>query len=157
MHGHPVSVFISTLVGHLLALGLMVAAVAVWQNRISVFLIFLPVYMFVTGLFAVGLGWIAASLNVFLRDTAQVVSVVLTSWLYLTPIFIPEDKYPVWAHWVLIGNPLYYLVRAYRTVLLTSGMPDLGDLAIAAAYGAAAFVVGGLFFRHMKRGFADVL
>jgi lipopolysaccharide transport system permease protein len=58
---------------------------------------------------------------------------------------------------VLVANPLYYLVRAYRTVLLTSGMPDLRDLVIAAAYGAAAFVVGGLFFRYMKRGFADVL
>jgi ABC-type polysaccharide/polyol phosphate export permease len=153
----PVSVFLSTLVGHLLALALMVAAVGVWQNRISVFLILLPVYMFVIGLFAVGLGWIAASLHVFLRDTAQVVSVVLTSWLYLTPIFIPEDRYPAWAHLVLVANPLYYLVRAYRTVLLTSGMPDWRDLAIAAAYGAAAFVIGGLFFRHMKRGFADVL
>jgi lipopolysaccharide transport system permease protein len=153
----PVSVFLSTLVGHLLALILMVAAVGVWQNRISVFLIVLPAYMFVTGLLAVGLGWIAASLHVFLRDTAQVVSVVLTSWLYLTPIFIPEERYPAWAHWVLIGNPLYYLVRAYRTVLLTSGAPDWSDLAIAAAYGAAAFVIGGLFFRQMKRGFADVL
>ena len=77
----PISVFLSTLVSHLLALVLMIAAVAVWQNRISVFLIFLPVYMFATGLFAVGLGWIAASLHVFLRDTAQVVSVLLTSSL----------------------------------------------------------------------------
>jgi hypothetical protein len=36
-------------------------------------------------------------------------------------------------------------------------MPDLEDLAIATAYGAAVFIAGGLFFRHMKRGFADVL
>jgi hypothetical protein len=36
-------------------------------------------------------------------------------------------------------------------------VPNLGDLAIGIACGAAAFVVGGLFFRHMKRGFADVL
>jgi hypothetical protein len=36
-------------------------------------------------------------------------------------------------------------------------MPDLEDLAIAMAYGVAMFIAGGLFFRHMKRGFADVL
>jgi len=153
----PLSVFLSTLVGHLLALVLMVAAVGVWQNHISIFLVYLPIYMFVIGLFAVGLGWIAASLHVFLRDTAQIVSVVLTSWLYLTPIFIPEEKYPAWAHLALTFNPLNYLVRGYRTVLLTSGMPDPRDLAIAAACAIAAFVAGGLFFRHMKRGFADVL
>src|SRR5436309_7511650 len=44
----PISVFLSTLVGHLLALVLMVAAVGVWQNQISIFLILLPAYMFVT-------------------------------------------------------------------------------------------------------------
>jgi len=153
----PLSVFLSTLAGHLLALSLMVAAVGLWQNHISIFLFYLPIYIFVIGLFAVGLGWIAASLHVFLRDTAQIVSVVLTSWLYLTPIFIPENQYPTWAHWALAANPLNYLVRGYRTVLLTSGVPDPRDLAIATACGVAAFVAGGLFFRHMKRGFADVL
>jgi lipopolysaccharide transport system permease protein len=52
---------------------------------------------------------------------------------------------------------MYYVVRGYRTILLGSGIPDLEELAIATAYGAAMFVAGGLFFRHMKRGFADVL
>jgi hypothetical protein len=28
---------------------------------------------------------------------------------------------------------------------------------LVALYAVVAFVVGGLFFRHMKRGFADVL
>jgi ABC-type polysaccharide/polyol phosphate export permease len=153
----PVSVFLSTVVSHLLAVVLLVAAVGVWQKQVSVFLIFLPVYVFVVGLLAVGLGWIAASLHVFLRDTAQVVSVALTFWLWMTPIFIEEGHFPHWAHFILISNPLYYLVRSYRTVLLTKGTPDPRDLLIATAYGVSAFVLGGLFFRHMKRGFADVL
>lgn len=153
----PVSVFLSTLVSHLLAVFLLVAAVGVWQKQVSVFLIFLPVYVFVIGLLAVGLGWIAASLHVFLRDTAQVVSVALTFWLWVTPIFIAEDLYRGWAHILLVFNPLYYVVRSYRTLLLTRATPDPRDLAIATLYGVAAFVIGGLFFRHMKRGFADVL
>jgi lipopolysaccharide transport system permease protein len=48
-------------------------------------------------------------------------------------------------------------VRSYRFLLLTSRFPDLVDLAVATAYGVAAFLLGGLFFRYMKRGFADVL
>ena len=46
------------------------------------------------GLFAVGVGWIVASLHVFLRDTAQVLSVMLTFWFWVTPIFIEEGKFP---------------------------------------------------------------
>jgi ABC-type polysaccharide/polyol phosphate export permease len=153
----PLSVFLSCLIGHLLAVSLIVAAVGVYLKQISVFLILLPLYLFVIGTFAVGIGWIVAGLHVFLRDTAQVLSVVLTFWFWMTPIFITEEKFPSWAHFVLAANPLYYMVRAYREILLTSRAPDLRDLVIAAAYGAGAFIAGGLFFRHMKRGFADVL
>jgi ABC-type polysaccharide/polyol phosphate export permease len=153
----PVSVFLSTLMSHVLALVLMIAASAVWINQISLFLILLPIYFVVVGLLAVGLGWIVASLHVFLRDTAQVVSVLLIFWFWLTPIFITEKQFPPWAHFLLVANPLYYVVGAYRTILLGSGVPNLEDLAIATVYSAAVFIAGGLFFRHMKRGFADVL
>jgi ABC-type polysaccharide/polyol phosphate export permease len=153
----PVSVFLSTLMSHLLALLLMIAVTAVWINQISVFLILLPFYFVVVGLLAVGMGWIVASLHVYLRDTAQVVSVVLIFWFWLTPIFITEKQFPRWARFLLVANPLYYVVRAYRTILLGSGVPDFEDLAIATAYGIALFIAGGLFFRHIKRGFADVL
>ena len=48
----------------------------------------LPIYMLQIGLFAVGIGWIVSSLQVYLRDTAQVLSVILTFWFWITPIFI---------------------------------------------------------------------
>jgi ABC-type polysaccharide/polyol phosphate export permease len=153
----PVSVFLSTLVSHLLAVLLLVAAMGVSYNQISIFLIFLPFYMVAVGLLAVGLGWIAASLHVFLRDTAQILSVVFTFWFWLTPIFIEEHSFPEKARFLLAANPLYYVVRAYRAALLYSSMPSLLDLAIAIGYGLTVFVLGGLFFRYMKRGFADVL
>jgi len=126
-------------------------------NQFSIFLVMLPFYMAAVGLFAVGLAWIVSSLHVFLRDTAQVLSVVLTFWFWMTPIFIDEDKFPSRVRFLLFANPLYYVVRAYRAVLLHSAMPSLADLAIAAAFGVGAFIAGGLFFRYMKRGFADVL
>jgi lipopolysaccharide transport system permease protein len=96
---------------------------------------------------------------VFLRDTAQVVSVVLTFWFWMTPIFIGEASYPkrAIAQWLLAANPMTYLVRAYRAMLIGSTVPSVTDLAIAMAYGCAVFVAGGLFFRYMKGGFADVL
>jgi ABC-type polysaccharide/polyol phosphate export permease len=153
----PVSVFLSTLVGHLLAVLLMVTAMGVGYNHVSVYLVLLPFYMLAVGLLAVGIGWIAASLHVFLRDTAQVISVIFTFWFWLTPIFIEEDKFPERARFLLTVNPLYYVVRAYRAALLYSVMPSPRDLAIAGAFGLAAFITGGLFFRYMKRGFADVL
>ncbi len=109
----------------------MVMAAGVWINQISIFLLLLPLYMLTTGLFAVGVGWIVASLHVFLRDTAQVLSVILTFWFWATPIFIEEGKFPKSARFLLHANPMYYAVRSYRAILLHSTMPsfqDLGDV-----------------------------
>jgi lipopolysaccharide transport system permease protein len=116
------------------------------------------------------LGWILASLHVYLRDTAQVLTVILTFWFWLTPrwcpnllrtlptpIFITEQQFPPRLRFLLAGNPLAYLVRAYRELLLSGRWPRLDELGIVAAFAVAMFLAGGLFFRHMKRGFADVL
>jgi ABC-type polysaccharide/polyol phosphate export permease len=108
------------------------------------------------GLLAVGIGWIAAALQVYLRDTAQVLAVVLTLWFWATPIFLDEEKFPHWARLFLRLNPLTYLVRAYRDTLLGRAV-SIRDLASMTAFAVTAFVCGGLVFRYMKRGFADVL
>jgi lipopolysaccharide transport system permease protein len=153
----PVSVFLSSLVSHALALALMVAAFAAVEHRASFFLLLLPVYTFLIGLFAVGIGWIVASLHVYLRDTAQVLSVVLTLWFWFTPIMFTDAQFPQPIRPFLRANPMFFAVRSYRGLLLTGNGPQWEDLAMLALYGAAAFLVGGLFFRYMKKGFADVL
>jgi lipopolysaccharide transport system permease protein len=153
----PLSVFLSSLVSHLMALGLMIAAVEIWLRSLSPVLLVLPLYMFLLGLLAVGIGWIVAALQVYLRDTSQLLAVALTFWLWLTPIFIFENQFPPPLRVLLYANPLVYVVRAYRQVLLSAQMPSLADAGVVAAYGLAAFLIGGLIFRHLKRGFADVL
>ncbi len=153
----PVSVFLSSLISHVMALALVIAAIAVAENHISPLLLLLPLYVVPLGLFSIGIGWIAASLQVYLRDTAQMVSVVLTFWFWLTPIFITRDLVPENLRFLLAGNPLAYVVQAYRQVLLSYEAPDAADLAILMICAVVMFILGGLFFRHMKRGFADVL
>jgi lipopolysaccharide transport system permease protein len=152
----PVSIFLSSLISHLLALVLMISSAAIFLKHISPTLMLLPIAMLLVGLFAVGIGWIAAALQVYLRDTAQILTVILTLWFWATPIFLTEDKYHGWAVLVLRTNPLTYIVRAYREILLGHRVP-VADLFVTTVVAAAVFVCGGLVFRHMKQGFADVL
>ncbi len=153
----PVSIFLSSLVSHLLALVLAIIVIGLWLGHISAMILLLPIYMFVLGLFAVGIGWIFSSLQVYLRDTTQVVSVLLTFWFWMTPIFITEQQVPQRLRFLLRINPLAFVVTAYRERLLSFRPPRLTEFAFLCAYAAAAFVLGGLFFRQLKRGFADVL
>lgn len=153
----PVSIFLSSLVNHLIGLGLVLVAVGVWLKHFSVMALLLPLYILPLGLFAIGVGWIVASLHVYVRDTAQALSVVLTFWFWITPIFIIEEQIPPRWRFLPRVNPLAYVVHAYRERLLSSRLPSLRELAVIAAFGAVTFLLGGLFFRHLKRGFADVL
>jgi lipopolysaccharide transport system permease protein len=155
----PLSIFLSSLVHHLIGLVLVIGAVAIWLRHISAMLLFLPLYMFLVGLLAVGIGWIVAALQVYLRDTAQLLSVIMQLWFWVTPIFISEASYPKAARLLISANPMAYVVRAYRERLLSLSYSPLNwqELAILAAGSAATFMIGGLFFRQLKRGFADVL
>jgi lipopolysaccharide transport system permease protein len=152
-----ISIFLSSLLNHLLALMLVVAIVGLWLGHLSFWMLLLPVYMLMIGLFAVGLGWIVSSLQVYIRDSAQVLTVALTLWFWTTPILIDESYYPKRLRFLLRLNPFAFLVRGYRDRLLSFRLPDFGEFAIMLAYSLLIFVLGGLFFRHMKRGFADVL
>lgn len=153
----PISMFLSALVSHLMALALVMGVSIFWLGSVSGMAVLLPVYMFLIGLLAVGIGWIVASLQVYLRDTSQILSVVLTFWFWMTPIFISRDQIPERLRFLVDYNPMSYLVRAYRERLLSYRLPDLEELALLTAFAVTAFFVGGLFFRHLKRGFADVL
>jgi ABC-type polysaccharide/polyol phosphate export permease len=86
-----------------------------------------------------------------------VVTVVMTFWMWVTPIFLAESQFPDWGHFVIRANPLAYVVRAYRMMILGQAMPSMGDLGWIALFGTLTFICGGLFFRYLKRGFADVL
>jgi lipopolysaccharide transport system permease protein len=151
------SIFLSALINHLLALSMLLVVVGFWVDGISPMAWLLPVYMLPLGMFAVGIGWIVSSLQVYVRDTAQVLSVVMTLWFWVTPIFISEQEVPEKVRFIIHWNPLAYVVRAYRDRLLSYRMPSLEEFAILALYAATFFFIGGLFFRHLKRGFADVL
>jgi lipopolysaccharide transport system permease protein len=153
----PVSIFLSSLIHHLIGLVIVIVAVAVVLKTVSAKILLLPVYMFFIGLLAVGVSWIVSSLHVYLRDTAQVLSVVMTLWFWFTPIFITERLIPERLRPLMAWNPMAWVVRAYRYRLLSPLWPTWREFAVLAAYSAAVFVLGGLFFRHMKRGFADVL
>jgi ABC-type polysaccharide/polyol phosphate export permease len=153
----PVSVFLSSLVNHALTFLIALVAVIFFDGGVSEFALLLPLYVVLLGLFAIGISWMVAAFQVYLRDTAQVVTVVLSLWFWITPIFIDVEQIPEKFRWLPALNPLSFLVRAYRDRMLTHRMPDWQELALLTVWAGMMFVAGGLVFKQLKKGFADVL
>jgi lipopolysaccharide transport system permease protein len=102
-----------------------------------------------------GLGFLAAAINVFFRDTAQINSMLLQGWFYLTPIVYPLGLVPDRFERYLALNPLTPLVALYREALLGGGMPPLASLAPLAVAAVVALILGVWVFRRLKPTFAD--
>jgi lipopolysaccharide transport system permease protein len=106
---------------------------------------------------ALGLGLLLASVHVFVRDTAQVLGMLLAGWFYLTPIVYPTALVPERFRGWLALNPLTPLVGLYRRALL--GGPAAEPLGVLAAAAAAAVLLSAGFwvFRRLKPAFVDAI
>ena len=108
-------------------------------------------------LFALGLSWFFASAGVFLRDLRQMVNVLITVMMFLSPIFYPLSAIPEDLRAMILLNPLTLLLERSKDVLFWGhGLPVLEW----AVYCAAAWVwawLGYAWFIKTRKGFADVV
>lgn len=155
----PISVTISNLVHHLIGLAvLMVVLMRFYSIHLSAAWTLL--YMLILVFFAQGLGWIAATLHVFLRDTVQALQIVMTLWLFFTPIFYTPnmvDRAPKTIRFLAGLNPMGIIVTGYRDSLLNQAQPSGMQIGWVILLSLAVFVFGAFLFRQAKPAFADVL
>ena len=156
----PVAVLIANLVNHLIGVGIFLVIILFYLQNLSLYVLLIPLYLFPLMLFALGLSWVVSSLQVFLRDTAQVVTVVLTFWFWFTPIFYTKKHLRNVSEelaFAMYFNPLAEVVIAYRSCLLHAAMPSWQGLIFLYGMALLTLIGGGLVFRYVKRSFADVL
>ncbi|MBI3940140.1 MAG: ABC transporter permease [Acidobacteria bacterium] len=152
----PLSILAANLLNHAVGLCILLGVLA-WYKPLTWPVLLLPLFLFGLALFTVGISWIAAALNVFFRDTAQVLSVLLTFWFWFTPIFYLPGMVPQRLRPWLAVNPLAQVVDAYHQALLFDRAPSLRSALLLYAAGLLAATAGGMFFRVAKREFADVI
>lgn len=153
----PVNLALSAITQQLFGTLVLIVVSAIFEHALSPTMLFLPLLLVPQFLVTIGLGWLAASLGVFIRDTAQFTQLVLMTWMYLTPIIYPENMIPPKYGWLVHLNPLAALVRSYRRILLEGAMPDWRGLVFTTLFALVCFGLGYWWFERTKKAFADVL
>ena len=116
-----------------------------------------PLVLLPIVLLTLGLGWMLASLGVFLRDLPHLVGLALQVLTFLTPIFYPVEALPEWARPVIAANPLTPAVDDLRRVVLWGRLPDWPRFALSLLAAAAVAAAGHAWFKRTRRAFADVV
>ena len=152
----PIINILSSNISHLIAMGLLFVIV-IFSAGVSAYMPLFIIYMFFMILFAVGLGWIVSSINVYLKDVRQVIGIIMMAWMYFTPLFYSPNIIPATLLPIFKLNPMYHVVFGYRYAILAGRMLPLGDFLYLAFVSLFTFAIGGIFFRKLKPGFAEVL
>lgn len=108
-------------------------------------------------LMTLGVGWFVASLGVFLRDIGQVVPIVVTVMMFLSPIFFPIEALPEGVRAWVVLNPVTWAVEHLRAAFFLGRLPHATGVIVQYALGLMVFWLGWAWFRKTQRGFADVL
>lgn len=117
----------------------------------------LPVFVLLALITALGVGIGLAAINVYFRDVRYTVPFLVQSWLFLTPIAYPSSLLPEPWRPLYALNPMVGVVEGFRWALLDT-QPAPGPILWVS--GAAALVLlaaSALYFRRLERTFADVV
>ncbi len=140
-----------------ISLMVLITAFFIFNGFIHWTALFLPLVIIPLLFLTLGLAWFLASLGVFLRDTGQTISILMTVMLFLSPVFYPASSLPSELKTVILLNPLTFIIEQARAIIIWGQLPDFGGLGMYALISLTVMWLGYAWFQKTRKGFADVL
>jgi ABC-type polysaccharide/polyol phosphate export permease len=94
-----------------------------------------------------------ATANVYYRDFAHIVQVILSAWFYFTPIIYSLDLIPPQRQWLFKLNPMIYVINGFRLAVYYGMLPKWPSIAASFACAIAALLIGFGVFRKYQDQF----
>lgn len=120
-------------------------------------LLLLPCIFGVQQVFAYALGFLFATLNVFLRDLRELVGILVQLWFWMTPIVYMKTMLPPFAKPILAWNPAAWFVGAYQDIFFYNRFPDFGQLLMLTLLGHLLLALAYLTFKKLEKDVRDFL
>ena len=146
-----------------IALSLLGSFVLPWVPLVGVFMV-------VFALFSVGLAMVFSIINVYFRDLAYLLTIVLQFWFYLTPILYPVELVATQSDQLggLVGTPITLLdvyslnpvqgfVEIFRNLLYDNRMPELATVLVALGWATIALAAGLWMYATKEKQLAELL
>ncbi len=120
-------------------------------------LLLLPFIFYLQQIMAFTIGIFAATLTIFLRDTKELIGIILQLWFWFTPIVYLADILPDMAQRLLLLNPAFGLIDAYHRLFVFNQVPNLSKLIILTIIVHLLLILFYKMFRVLERDIRDFL
>ena len=157
----PMSGVLSGLLDFAIAFLVLIGMMVYYRITPTPAVVFLPGFLLLAMVTALGFGLWLSSLNVRFRDVGYLVPFMVQIWMYLTPVIYGAEIIPERFRPLLGLNPMTGVVEGFRWALLGNHLSDTaapGPLFALSVIVSLVVLIGGLvFFRNTERSFADVI
>jgi len=153
----PLAPFAVALVDFSAAFAVALVWLAVASPPLTLTIVWVPVFLLLALVTAVGVGCWLAALNVRFRDVQVAVPVLVQLWLFCTPVAYPSSIVPERWQLAYAANPMVTAVDGFRAALL--GSPDIhpGAMLLSVTVALVLAVTGISFFWRTEDAFADLV
>lgn len=123
--------------------------------KFTLTMLLFPIPIFYCLIFSLGISFALSAITVFFRDIRHLYSVIITMWLYLTPVIYPttvvEQQHDLFM--IMKLNPMYYYVKYFRDIVMYNTIPDLKFNLICIGISIISLVFGILIFKKCQKNF----
>jgi lipopolysaccharide transport system permease protein len=156
----PISAVFSGLVDFAISFLMFVAMMAYYHIHPTLAVFWMPVFLLMAVLTALGMGLWLSALNAIYRDVRYVVPFLVQFWMFASPVVYPSSlvsaRWPKWA-WLYGLNPMVGVIEGFRWSIAGSGDPP-GRLVLISAGVVLVVLLSGLaYFHRMETTIADVV
>lgn len=115
--------------------------------KFSLTMLLIPIPILFVAMYSLGVGLMLTSVAVFFPDMRDMYEIILRALLYLTPVIVPEDILAkVLNGLVLKLNPLYYIIKIFRLLVIDGEIPPASFFLIGGIVSLAFMVIGWFVF-----------
>jgi lipopolysaccharide transport system permease protein len=153
----PLATTLSAIVDFAISAGLLVALMLFYGVVPGVEVIWLPAFILLMLIAALGVGFWLSALNLVYRDVQYALPFLNQFWLFVTPVVYSSSLVP--ERWqVVYGlNPMVGVVEGFRWALLGAGKGPSPMLIVSAVIAVAHIVTGIIWFQRREQTFVDML
>jgi len=143
------------LVNLILSILPLIIVLLITGTPIRLTILFLPISILSLMAFSLGVGLLLSTWAIYFYDVTEMYQILLTAWMYLTPIIYPEEIVPEAVRtWLFTLNPMYHLVSIFRAPVYDGAFPDLRQLVGAVGLSVLVLAVGWILFARKSDEFA---
>lgn len=153
----PTAAVVARLIDFLFSLVILAVFILIYRVPVHWTLLVAALLLGAEFMFALGIGYLCAALNVLYRDVSQLIGLILMIWMWLSPIMYATSSLPTAVQSILLMNPLGALIQVQRDLIFQGTSPNIPYLWAALAWSAFVLLAGVIVFKRVEPLFAEVM